>query len=100
VPVEPTAVVVVEEPSPTPTEVSREDLGSDLDQDGLTLRDERRLGTDPNLWDTDGEGLSDGNEVQLGTDPLRTDTDGDGFSDYAEVVSETDPLSPRSFPQR
>jgi hypothetical protein len=100
VPVEPTAVVVVEEPSPTPTEVSREDLGSDLDQDGLTLRDERRLGTDPNLWDTDGEGLSDGNEVQLGTDPLRTDTDGDDFSDYAEVVAETDPLNPRSFPRR
>jgi hypothetical protein len=100
VPAEPTVPVVVEEPSPTPTEPTREDLASDLDQDGLSLRDERRLGTDPNVWDTDGDGLSDGNEVQIGTDPLVVDTDGDGYSDYAEVVAETDPLSARSFPSR
>ena len=98
---EPTATATVpEEPTPTATTPSRGDLASDLDQDGLTLRDEIARGTDPKLWDTDGDGLSDGNEVRIGTDPLKTDTDGDGFSDYAEVVAETDPLDPAKFPLR
>ena len=108
VPVEPTVAVdeptatatVPEEPTPTATTPSRGDLASDLDQDGLTLREEIERGTDPKLWDTDGDGLSDGNEVRIGTDPLKTDTDGDGFSDYAEVVAETDPLDPAKFPLR
>jgi len=95
-PVEPTEVVVIEEPTPTPEPDNPRDLASDRDQDGLTMRDERRLGTDPMLWDTDGDGLSDGREVQLGTDPLSVDTDGDGVSDYTEVVNETDPLDPES----
>jgi hypothetical protein len=99
-PVEPTPAVVVEEPTPTEEVVGREDLASDLDQDGLRLREERSYGTNPDLWDTDGDGLSDGNEIQIGTDPLLVDTDSDGFSDYAEVVAETDPLSARSFPSR
>src|SRR5690606_36528882 len=95
---EPTVAVIVEDPAPTSTPLSEEELGYDLDQDGLTTRDELRLGTDQNLWDTDGDGLSDGNEVQIGTDPLITDSDGDGHDDYAEVVAETDPLDPNEFP--
>ena len=95
-PIEPTEVVVIEEPTPTPVPDNPRELATDRDQDGLTMRDERRLGTDPNLWDTDGDGLSDGHEVQLGTNPLMVDTDGDGVSDYTEVVNETDPLDPDS----
>jgi len=91
---------VTEEPSPTPTVPGRQDLESDNDQDRLTLRDENRFGTNPELWDTDGDGLSDGQEVRLGTKPLSTDSDGDGYSDYTEVVAETDPLDPESFPRR
>lgn len=97
--IEPTPVVVVEDPTPTPEPDNPRDLDTDADQDGLTLREERRLGTNPNLWDTDGDGLSDGHEVMLGTDPLKVDTDGDGYSDYTEVVNETDPLDPDSFPR-
>lgn len=100
-PEEPTATTPpppVEEPTPTSPPAEEPPLESDFDQDGLTARDERVYGTDPNNWDTDGDGLGDGHEIQLGTDPLKPDTDGDGFTDYEEVVAETDPLSPRSHP--
>lgn len=68
--------------------------GSDHDGDGLTLREEEELGTDPNNPDTDGDGLWDGDEVKVYfTDPLNPDTDGDGLSDGDEVHKyKTDPL--------
>lgn len=59
---------------------------SDNDGDGLTNKEERRLGTDPNNPDTDGDGLRDGDEVRVySTNPLEKDTDGDGLTDGDEV---------------
>jgi outer membrane protein OmpA-like peptidoglycan-associated protein/opacity protein-like surface antigen len=67
--------------------------GSDHDGDGLTYREEKELGTDPNNPDTDGDGLWDGDEVRkYYTNPLNPDTDGDGLSDGDEVLNyKTDP---------
>ena len=47
-----------------------EDLDGDYDGDGLTCRQERRLATDPDLWDTDFDGYGDGDEAYLGSNPL------------------------------
>ncbi|MEE9432163.1 MAG: OmpA family protein [Melioribacteraceae bacterium] len=68
---------------------------TDADNDGLTEREEKELGTDPNVADTDGDGLNDGDEVKkYNTDPLATDSDKDGLNDYEEVVKyNTDPNS-------
>jgi hypothetical protein len=44
----------------------------DSDGDGLSDREERRLGTDPGDPDTDHDGTGDGAEVRVGTDPLHT----------------------------
>jgi outer membrane protein OmpA-like peptidoglycan-associated protein/opacity protein-like surface antigen len=73
---------------------SKESLNSDKDKDGLTLRDELALGTDPNNPDTDADGINDGDEVhKYHTNPLKADTDGDGLSDYDEIFKyHTDPL--------
>jgi outer membrane protein OmpA-like peptidoglycan-associated protein len=67
---------------------------ADADNDGLTNKEEKQLGTDPHNRDTDGDGLSDGDEVlKYHTDPLNKDSDGDGLSDYDEIiVYHTDPL--------
>ncbi len=67
---------------------------ADNDHDGLTNKEEKELGTDPNNADTDGDGLSDGDEVlKYHTDPLKADTDGDGLSDGDEVMKyHTNPL--------
>jgi hypothetical protein len=60
----------------------------DRDDDGLSDRDERRLGTNPNKADTDGDGLGDGEEAgSWHTDPLFQDSDHDGISDRDEVRS-------------
>jgi len=66
---------------------------SDKDGDGLTKREEKELGTDPDNRDTDGDGLSDGEEVRIYfTNPLNPDTDGDGLSDGDELrLHKTDP---------
>jgi outer membrane protein OmpA-like peptidoglycan-associated protein len=65
----------------------------DLDGDGLTGGQERRLGTDPNNPDSDGDGLTDGDELRLHrTNPLRSDSDSDGLTDGDEVNKyKTDP---------
>jgi len=67
---------------------------SDKDGDGLTKREERELGTDPNNPDSDGDGLQDGEEVRVYiTDPLNPDSDADALKDGAEVNTHaTDPL--------
>ncbi len=67
--------------------------GSDHDKDGLTKREEQKLGTDPNNPDTDGDGLMDGEEVNTYfTNPLNPDTDADGLNDGDEVYKyKTDP---------
>ena len=68
--------------------------GDDPDHDGLTNKEEKELGTDPNNPDTDGDGLNDGDEVHTyRTNALKTDTDGDGLKDGEEVLQyKTDPL--------
>jgi len=38
-------------------------LAQDVDGDGLTLREEQALGTDPNNPDTDGDGIPDGKDT-------------------------------------
>jgi membrane protease YdiL (CAAX protease family) len=45
----------------------------DSDDDGLTDRRERRLGTRPARSDTDYDGVADGEEVRRGTDPRKGD---------------------------
>ncbi|MFA6603813.1 MAG: hypothetical protein WCT10_03130 [Patescibacteria group bacterium] len=67
---------------------------SDVDSDGLSDQEEKRLGTDPLKRDTDDDGLADGKEVGVyRTDPLKRDTDDDGFNDWDEIWSGFDPLS-------
>ena len=42
----------------------------DIDNDGLTDREELVIGTNPIHWDSDGDGMCDGWEVLRGLDPL------------------------------
>ena len=59
---------------------------SDTDSDGLTLDQEKELGTNPEIADTDGDRILDGFELnQYNTNPLEADSDGDGLNDYAEI---------------
>lgn len=68
-------------------------LSSDADDDGLSFKSERELGTDPNNQDSDGDGLDDRSEGRdYGTDPLNPDTDGDSFQDGEEVANGYNPL--------
>jgi len=63
---------------------------SDGDLDGLTLDQEKQIGTNPDLADTDNDGLIDGLEFnQYKTDPLKMDSDGDDLNDNEEVKSYT-----------
>ena len=62
------------------------DWNGDADGDGLTNKEEKELGTDPQLADTDGDGLNDGEEFSTyKTNPLAADSDGDGLGDREEV---------------
>lgn len=72
---------------------TRESGSSDKDKDGLTLDQEKLLGTDPENPDTDGDGLTDGAEFNIyKTDLLKADTDGDGLNDGDEVrINSTNP---------
>lgn len=66
----------------------------DLDEDGLTCKEELRLGTSLDCADTDEDGLEDGEEMQeYKTDPLNKDTDGDELNDGDEIKLGLDPLS-------
>ena len=55
--------------------------GADLDNDGLSAREEFILGTDPTATDTDGDGLSDGQEAAWQMHPLDQDEDNNGVAD-------------------
>lgn len=69
------------------------DSDEDLDLDGLTNKQEKEYGTNPELYDTDMDGLDDNYELFTSkTDPLKKDTDGDGLNDYDEIELGLDPL--------
>ncbi len=59
-------------------------IGADTDTDGLNVKLEQEIGTDPTLADTDGDGLSDGIEYDMHSDPLIRDSDSDGLIDGFE----------------
>jgi|GEM_PF-2373577 len=84
----------------------------DDDGDGLGIRQELALGTDPTLSDTDGDGLSDYDEIykpwvvtainalypqrypaQIYSDPTIADIDGDGDNDSLEKSKGNDPYN-------
>gem|GEM_PF-1747329 len=88
------------------------DYDEDVDQDGLSFRQEKQAGTDsynndtdadelldgeeiniygtnPLVADTDGDGLDEGDEIALGLNPLAADTNGDGVSDLYEKIQQT-----------
>lgn len=54
----------------TSEEIGDEYLTGDLDNDGLTNREEKIWGTDLRNPDTDNDGTSDGDEIDNGTNPL------------------------------
>ncbi len=77
---------------------------TDVDGDGIGIREEYLNGTDPEKWDTDGDGLSDYDEIRnvyqitainvqdpdrypayVKTNPLLADADGDTLTDIEEV---------------
>ena len=69
---------------------------TDSDGDGLTDKQEAKLGSDPNSADSDADGLDDKTENDLGTDLLNADTDGDGYTDLQESQAATDPVDANS----
>ncbi|MBK7107210.1 MAG: OmpA family protein [Ignavibacteriae bacterium] len=59
---------------------------SDSDGDGIIMKMEEEIGTNPNKFDTDDDGLSDGEEINLYfTNPLVPDSDKDNLTDFEEV---------------
>jgi hypothetical protein len=85
------------ETSPTSDDDEESDV-SDVDNDGLTLAEERFYQTDPAKVDTDEDGFTDGEEVRAGYDPLvaggKLDSDNDGFPDPDERAFGSDPFNP------
>lgn len=69
------------------------DSDEDLDFDGLTNKQEKEYGTNPQLYDSDMDGLDDYYELFTSkTDPNKADTDGDGLNDCDEIELHLDPL--------
>ncbi len=65
----------------------------DSDKDGLSDKDERQLGTDPNAADSDSDGINDNDEIALfKTNPLSADSDRGGKSDKRELELGLDPM--------
>ena len=64
---------------------------ADADGDGITNRDEKDLGLNPDKADSDGDGVADNEEEQYGANPLEADSDADGLTDGEEVAAGSDP---------
>ena len=63
--------IIVNTPVVVPENVPVEiDTTIDIDKDGLTLEQEIKYGTNPDLADTDNDGYLDGEEVEGGFNPL------------------------------
>ena len=74
------------------------DGDADCDEDGISNKEEQRLGTNPLNKDTDGDGLDDIEEIEdYGTDPLKRDTDDDGIEDADELKLGLDPTNPVTY---
>lgn len=63
------------------------DCQTDSDKDGISDEGERRIGTDPNDYDTDDDGTPDGDEANP-----TVDTDGDGLLNAYDPDSDNDGL--------
>ena len=75
------------------------DAIEDLDNDGLTNREEFAAQTDPNNADSDNDGMPDGWEVDHGLNPndyadATLDADNDGVTNLNEYLSATDTVAP------
>lgn len=68
-------------------------LKCDSADKGISQDEER----DWDKLDSDNDGLSDKVEKMLGTDPFKADTDGDGYSDFDEIKNGYSPLIPRPY---
>lgn len=65
---------------------------NDPDNDGISTKDEEKIGTNPFSSDSDGDGISDSDEINLyKSDPLLLDSDGDGLTDAQEVANSSNP---------
>lgn len=95
--------ITVINPSANTTELSLDyqidyESDEDLDLDGMTNKEEKGYGTNPELYDTDMDGLDDYYEIFISkTDPLKKDTDMDGLNDYDEIELGLDPLKEDSL---
>ena len=68
-------------------EFDSEPFFKDWDRDYLDDFQERKYGTDPNNPDTDEDGLLDGLEIKYGFDPKNPDTDKDSILDGDEIIT-------------
>ncbi len=70
------------------------DANGDLDNDGLTNKDEYLADTNPDNPDTDGDQLTDSDEINIyGADPTNSDSDGDTLADGWEIIRGLNPSS-------
>lgn len=60
----------------------------DMDEDGLSNRQEIDLGTAPRVADTDADGIVDGDELLIKFNPTDEDTDDDGIIDGDEYIEQ------------
>ena len=66
----------------------------DSDRDGLSDKEEKTLGTNPNKIDSDEDGLSDREEIKIyKSNPLEKDTNGDGTLDGLEIRKGINPVT-------
>ncbi len=79
-------LTVVDDEGASTSVISLVSVGVDSDVDSLTDELERRMGTDPDRWDSDGDYIGDYWEIYTyGTDPSSRDSDHDGLDDWFEI---------------
>jgi hypothetical protein len=73
-----------------PLVVDADEMGSDLNHDGVIDSIGAQLGYQPDESDSDGDSMANTDELAMGTSPLRVDSDGDGVPDGTDAL----PLDP------